>query len=44
MAIVDTFAFNEPTDDSDDDKDNWYDKLSERRMQRIVCVEIAKQL
>lgn len=35
---------NEQIEDSDDDKDNWYDKTSERRKQRITCLEIAKQL
>lgn len=35
---------DEPLDDSDDDKDGWYDKISDRRKQRIACLEIAKQL
>lgn len=35
---------NELIDDSDDDKDGWYDKIPERRKQRIACLEIAKQL
>lgn len=35
---------NEQIEDSDDDKDNWYDKMSGRRKQRIACLEIAKQL
>jgi hypothetical protein len=43
-TIADISTSNEITDDSDDDKDNWYDKLSERRKQRITCLEIAKQL
>lgn len=43
-AIANTLASHELTDDSDDDKDNWYDKVSPRRKQRIACLEIAKQL
>ncbi len=35
---------NELEDDADDDKDKWYEKISERRKQRITCLEIAKQL
>lgn len=43
-AIANTSTSNETTDDSDDDKDNWYDKVSPRRKERITCLEIAKQL
>lgn len=44
VNILDTPKFDEQIDDSDDDKDNWYDKISDRRKQRIACLEIAKQL
>ena len=40
----DALSSDELIDDSDDDKDNWYDKMSDRRKQRIACLEIAKQL
>lgn len=30
--------------DPDDENNCWYDKISERRRQRIVCIELAKQL
>lgn len=30
--------------DSDDDQDGWYEKLTERRKQRITLLEVAKQL
>jgi hypothetical protein len=41
---LDSPKLKEQIDDSDDDKDNWYDNLSPRRKQRIACLEIAKQL
>jgi len=41
---LDAPKFNEQIDDSDDEKDNWYGNLSDRRKQRIACLEIAKQL
>lgn len=30
--------------DPDDENNSWYDKISERRRQRVVCIELAKQL
>jgi len=30
--------------DPDDENNSWYNKISERRRQRIVCIELAKQL
>lgn len=44
VVELDTPKSNEQLDDSDDDKDGWYDKISDRRKQRIACLEIAKQL
>lgn len=41
---VGIYKHNEQIDDSEDDKDNWYDKIPPRRKQRIACLEIAKQL
>src|SRR5450759_2002427 len=41
---LDAPKLDEQIDDSDDDKDKWYDNLSDRRKQRIACLEIAKQL
>ncbi len=41
---LNALKFDEHIDDSDDDKDKWYDKMSDRRKQRIACLEIAKQL
>ncbi|ALQ51146.1 hypothetical protein [Nitrosomonas ureae] len=31
-------------EDTDDENNGWYDKISKRRRQRIVCIELAKQL
>lgn len=30
--------------DPDDENNSWYDKITERRRQRVVCIELAKQL
>lgn len=30
--------------DPDDENNSWYEKMSERRRQRVVCIELAKQL
>ncbi|PTQ85111.1 hypothetical protein [Nitrosomonas ureae] len=31
-------------EDTDDENNGWYDKITKRRRQRIVCIELAKQL
>ncbi len=30
--------------DPDDENNSWYDKITERRRQRVTCIELAKQL
>lgn len=30
--------------DPDDENNSWYEKITERRRQRVVCIELAKQL
>lgn len=30
--------------DPDDENNGWYEKITERRRQRVVCIELAKQL
>ena len=30
--------------DPDDENNSWYEKMPERRRQRVVCIELAKQL
>ncbi|MCE7914886.1 MAG: hypothetical protein DYH15_09470 [Nitrosomonas sp. PRO4] len=30
--------------DPDDENNNWYERITERRRQRVVCIELAKQL
>lgn len=44
IEYLDAPQLDQPIDDSDDDKDNWYDNISDRRKQRVACLEIAKQL
>lgn len=35
---------NSESIDPDDENNNWYEKITERRKQRVVCIELAKQL
>ena len=44
VSNLDAPQLDKQIDDLDDDKNNWYDNLSDRRKQRIVCLEIAKRL
>ncbi|ALQ50481.1 hypothetical protein [Nitrosomonas ureae] len=30
--------------DPDDENNSWYERITERRRQRVVCIELAKQL
>lgn len=35
---------NENYDDSEDENDGWYNELTERRKERVACLELAKKL
>ena len=42
LATID-YVNSEPVD-PDDENNSWYHKITERRRQRVVCIELAKQL
>jgi adenylate kinase family enzyme len=39
-----TVIANSEYDSSDDENDNWYNDLTERRKNRVACLELAKKL
>ncbi|SFF15026.1 hypothetical protein [Nitrosomonas sp. Nm166] len=42
LAAID--YVNSESVDPDDENNGWYHKITERRRQRVVCIELAKQL
>ncbi len=35
---------NAPDEDPDNENNGWYDKITKRRREKVVCIELAKQL